>query len=360
MEERVVKICASVSMILMLLVCSSFFYLPQLHQYEEQVRENYRREAAARDQLVDMTGLEILQYNTIVSEQSDGEPQFREQLRMQLPEGIDERNVAIGDDYLNQTITVSIPGADPDYMFRYPMVGDPDHIVSLTYESVNGNGYVDIQTDQVFEYESRIEDGYLYLDFVDPHTLYDKVVVIDAGHGGNMPGATRGNIYEKDIDLAITEELFRLFAEPGNENIRVYYTRLDDTNPSFEQRVGLANKANADVFISIHNNTSSSRSSTTGTTVLYDEEKAEDPHGSKRLAELCKEEVTAALGSKDQGLTDGNEIYILRNATVPAALVEVGFMSNKEELKKLTTPEYQYAAAQGIYNAIRRALEEGF
>ena len=105
-------------MILMLLVCSSFFYLPQLHQYEEQVRENYRREAAARDQLVDMTGLEILQYNTIVSEQTDGEPQFREQLRMQLPEGIDERNVAIGDDYLNQTITVSIPGADPDYMFR--------------------------------------------------------------------------------------------------------------------------------------------------------------------------------------------------------------------------------------------------
>ena len=66
------------------------------------------------------------------------------------------------------------------------------------------------------------------------------------------------------------------------------------------------------------------------------------------------------MGSKDQGLTDGNEIYILRNATVPAALVEVGFMSNKEELKKLTTPEYQHAAAVGIYNAIHKAFEEGF
>lgn len=360
MEERVVKLCASVSMLLMLLVCSAFFYLPQLHVYEERVREEYRKEAMLRDQLSDMTGLELLQYNTITSERADGIQEFREQLRMQLLAGVDEKSVAIGDDYLNQTITVSIPGADADYMFRYPMVGDPDHIVSLTYESVNGNGYLDIQTDQVFEYESRIEDGYLYLDFVDPHRLYDKVVVIDAGHGGNMPGATRGEIYEKDIDLAITEELFRLFAEPGNENIRVYFTRLDDSNPSFEQRVELANKANADVFISIHNNTSPSRSSTTGTTVLYAESEQGEPKGSRRLAEICEEEVTAALGSKDQGLTDGNEIYILRNATVPAALVEVGFMSNKEELYKLTTQEYQHAAAVGIYNAIHKAFEEGF
>lgn len=358
MEERVVKICASVSMILMLLVCSAFFYLPRLHIYEEALREEYREEAAVREQLEKMTGLEILQYNNIVSEKTE-ENEFREQLRLQLPEGIDESAVEIGNDYLTQTVTVAIPGADSDYLLNYPMIGSSDNIASLTYESTGEKGYIDIQTDKVFEYESRIDDGYLYLDFVDPHKLYDKVVVIDAGHGGSMPGATRQGVYEKDIDLAITKELAGLFAE-NEGSIRVYYTRLDDSNPSFESRVGLANKADADVFISIHNNAATTRSSVSGTTVLYDEEKPESGLSSMHLAEICAEEVTAALGSTNQGLAGGNEIYIIRNAEVPAALIEVGFMTNAEELKKLTTPEYQHQAAVGIYQAVMRALEEGY
>lgn len=360
MEERIVKICASISMVLMLLVCSSFFYLPRLHLYEEAVRKEYREEAAAREELMRMTGLELLQYNTIVQENAEEEVVFSEQLRLQLPADLGENEVTIENDYLTQTVTVKLPGADADYLYNFPMIGSSDNIASLTYESAGGDGYLDIVTDRVFETESRIEDGYLYLDFVDPHTLYEKVVVIDAGHGGSMPGATRQGVNEKDIDLAITLELQKVFEEQSDENVKVYYTRLDDSNPSFEQRVGLANKSNADVFLSIHNNAATSRTSVSGTTVLYDELKGDGPHSSKRLAEICAEEVTAALGSNDQGLTDGNEIYIIRNATVPVALIEVGFMTNAEELEKLTTPAYQHQAAVGIYQAITHAFEEGF
>lgn len=347
-------------MLLMLLVCSAFFYLPRLHTYEEALRKEYMEEAATRDQLTSMTGLEILQYNNIRSEDAKEEVSFREQLRIALPEGLTEDEITVEDDYLTQTITVTLPGADNNYMLNYPIIGSSDHITSLTYESSGTSGFLDIVTDQVFEYTRRFEEGYLYLDFVDPHALYEKVVVIDAGHGGSMPGATRQGIYEKDIDLAITRELDAIFSAQGDDKVRVYYTRLDDSNPSFENRVGLANKSNADVFISIHNNAATTRSSVSGTTVLYDETKGDGEKSSKHLAEICAEEVTAALGSKNQGLTDGNEIYIIRNATVPVALIEVGFMTNAEELTKLTSPEYQHEAALGIYHAIERAFAEGY
>lgn len=66
------------------------------------------------------------------------------------------------------------------------------------------------------------------------------------------------------------------------------------------------------------------------------------------------------MGSKDNGVTYGNSIYIIRNSEVPVALIEVGFMTNQEELDNLTSPGYQKRAAQGIYDAIVRALDEGF
>lgn len=360
MEERVVKICASLSMLLMLLVCSSFFYLPGLHLYEEELRKEYTEEAAIRERLETMTGLEILQYNNLVSEKNEEEIAFSEQLRIALPEGANEENVAITDDYLLQTVQITLPGGDAEYLLNYPMIGTPDHITSLTYESVDGTGYLDIETDRVYELSPRFAEGYLYLDLLEPHEVYDKVVVIDAGHGGSMPGATRQGIFEKDLDLQIVEQLQKIFEENGDESIGVYYTRLDDSNPTFEQRVGLANKSDADVFISVHNNVASSGGKVSGTTVLYDEERGDGPAGGKLLAEICSEEVCKATGNVNQGLTDGNEIYIIRNAEVPAALIEVGFMTNEEELQNLRDPVYQRKAAMGIYNAIQLAFEEGY
>ena len=72
------------------------------------------------------------------------------------------------------------------------------------------------------------------------------------------------------------------------------------------------------------------------------------------------EEITKTIGSKNNGLTHGNSIYIIRNNEVPAALIEVGFLTNQEELDKLNSLDYQKLVAQGIYKAILRALEEGY
>lgn len=154
-------------------------------------------------------------------------------------------------------------------------------------------------------------------------------------------------------------QLKEIFDE-SEENIGVYYTRTDDSNPTFDQRVQLANKSDANLFISIHNNsTGSGRMSTAnGTSVMYDE--ADETGRSKAFAQICVDEVSEQLGSRNRGIVEGDSIYIIRNSEVPVALIEVGFMTNQEELKLLCSEDYQKNTAIGIYNAISRAFEEGY
>lgn len=357
MEERVVKIAAVFMVIFTVITSVTLFYLPSFHAWEIAGQEE---QAAQQNQdtshmdMVDLTGGE----QAAVEE----EITFPQQLRIALPEGVTESDVTIMNQYVTQTVDILFPGADEDYLYHYPIIGRSNNIDNLTFESERGQGVIEITLDKVLEVQPTFEEGYLYMDFISPHDIYDKVVVIDAGHGGNMPGAFIKRHYEKDIDLAIVLQLKQIFEENPDNNIGVYYTRVDDTNPSFEERVGLANKAEADLFISVHNNStvSGKTSSINGTAVMYDELKEDTGHGTKELAQICVDEVSAILGSRNRGIINGNEIYIIRNSEVPVALIEVGFMTNPTELENLSSTDYQRKTAQGIYNAIMRAFQEGF
>lgn len=186
-----------------------------------------------------------------------------------------------------------------------------------------------------------------------------KSVLVDAGACGRAPGATKQGINEKDIDLGIVLQLKAIF-DNSDENIGVYYTRTDDSNPTFDQRVQLANKSQADLFISIHNNSTKSgrMSSTHGTQVMYSESDTKEL-GSKAFAQICLDHVTEALESRVRGLWK-REIYIIRTSEVPVALIEVGFMTNQEELNLLNSTDYQKKAAEGVYDAVLDAFAKGY
>lgn len=303
-----------------------------------------------------MSGLKMLAYNTEQAEMSD-EAEFEQQLCIELPQGMELDEVIIENDYVKQLITIQIPDVADNYFLEHPLLGRSNNINDLYM----ANGRIEITMDAVYEPECTLEDGRLYLDFLQPQDIYDKVIVIDAGHGGGAPGAIKQGIMEKDINLAIVKELKELL-DKNDRNIGVYYTRTEDVNPTFEQRAQLGGKAGANLFISVHSNSTVDglMSSYNGTEVMYDELKSEEGFSSKRLAQICLEEATASMGSKNNGVTYGNSIYIIRNSEVPVALIEVGFMTNQQELNKLTSQDYQKKAAQGIYSAIMRALDEGF
>jgi len=346
-EEKVIKITAGI--IACVTVIFSFMYmkLPDVRAWA-LAREGTEVLSDYQDEEQNM--------NTLVLKEEETAEEKHMQLRLTLPDSVTPDQVELSNNYLTQTVHIEMPHTDDSYFQNYPITGSSDHIAGLNYVQGKNTDTIAITTDQVYELVTKFENGYCYLDFVDPHELYEYVVVVDAGHGGNDGGAEKNGILEKDIDLSIVLALKELF-DATEANIKVYYTRTDDTNPSYEKRVGLANKASADLFISVHNNSYRRSSAIKGTEVMYSES-YEGEFTSERLAEICMEELTEVLGSRDRGLLKGDSIYIIKNSEVPVALIEVGFMTNREELKLLNSKEYQEKTAEAIYQAILRALEE--
>lgn len=350
MEEKTLKIAALTLLAMTVLLTVLLPYFPELHTRDAEAREARLAEEEFEAKQQEMQELEIL-------EPDNGNKELQGQLSLKLPDGVEGSAVLVSNDYLTQTIRIEVPGTDTSYFDNYPIAGSSNHIDTLSYTREGEEGVIEIVMDKVYELDTQYDSEYYYFNFVAPQEIYDKVVVIDAGHGGRAPGATKQGVNEKDIDLAIVLQLQKIFAE-SDSNIGVYFTRTDDSNPTFDQRVQLANKSDANLFISVHNNSikSGRMSSTKGTQVMYDE----SSERSKDFAQICLEEVTEEIGSKNKGLVEGDSIYIIRTSEVPVALIEVGFMTNQEELNLLRTEEYQWQTAQGIYNAILRAFEEGY
>lgn len=351
MDKQVLKWTTAFVAMICIAFCGLSFFLPQIH--EQSV-------LAAQENFDLLDTKESAKYegqnpqDIVFDEENVGA-----QLKIELPPGIAMEDLRISNDYLTQTIYIKIPVDSEDYFADYSVRGSCDHIAAISYYREGAKGVISFSMDRVFELSQEYEEGYLYLDFVDPHEIFDKVIVVDAGHGGRAVGATKLGISEKDINLAIVLELKKLLDE--DENIGVYYTRINDTNPTLDQRVALANRVEADLFISVHNNASSKGILTNecGTQVLYSQSDTSQL-SSKRLAQICLENVVDATGSNNMGLLKGDEIRIVRNSEVPVALIEAGFMSNREELELLNTQEYQQLVAEGIYEAIQQAFEEGY
>ena len=349
MDRKILKITTALTVALTLIMTMSMRFFPKINEEYALAREMENSVLAPKN---------VSAY--VPDEVVEEEVNLKGQLKIEIPTGVTGQQVVLEKDYITQTILIKFPKLVGDYFSQYGMSGSSDHIESLQYYEEGECGVIAIKTDKVYELNSEFDNTNIYLKFLSPHEVYDKVVVVDAGHGDRKTGATKNGIQEKDIYLDITMCLKELFDEYEG-NIGVYYTRTNDVDPSFQQRADLANKTEADLFISIHSNSSGSGNFTgeNGTQVLYSQSD-DSEFSSKRFAEICLTNVTSQLESKNMGLVEADDIYIIRSSNVPVALVEVGFMSNRAELDKLVDKEYQRKAAQGIFNACMQAFEEGY
>lgn len=164
----------------------------------------------------------------------------------------------------------------------------------------------------------------------------------DAGHGASDPGAIGPTgKKEKDFNLTMALKLEELFK--NHPSIDFSLTRRTDVFLELKQRVKIANSQPADLFISIHANAASS--SANGTETFYNRTT------SAPLAGVIQRHMQAATGFKDRGARYGN-FAVIRDTKMDAVLLEVGFISNPEEEKKLFQDDFQnrvaLAIAQGI------------
>ncbi|WP_151734530.1 N-acetylmuramoyl-L-alanine amidase family protein [Paenibacillus tengchongensis] len=174
-----------------------------------------------------------------------------------------------------------------------------------------------------------------------------KLVVLDAGHGAKDSGAVGvTGKYEKNFNLAIVLKTAELLKKENN--IDVVLTRSDDTFLELKERAGMANSLKADLFISVHANSSSS-SAASGTETYYQRE------ASKALANIMHKYLVQASGLSDRGVRYGN-FHVIRETTMPAVLLEVGYLSNKRDEAALFTESLQNKVAAGIVSGIKEYL----
>ena len=193
--------------------------------------------------------------------------------------------------------------------------------------------------------------------YKDTKETYSRVIVIDAGHGGDDPGKISADgILEKDVNLAIAK---KLETELLNRGYEVVLTRENDEwlstpgtsnqkKSDMNNRVEIINNSEALFLISIHQN-SFTDSSVKGAQVFYYGVSEEGKGLAKRIQENIKKDVDS---ENRREIKEGNEYFILRRSNCPGVIVECGFLSNYEETAKLINDSYQQKLAVAIADAI--------
>lgn len=170
-----------------------------------------------------------------------------------------------------------------------------------------------------------------------------KIVIIDPGHGGRQSGAVSiSGKYEKDFNLAVGLKVQALLQK--HEDIQTMITRQDDTELSLQQRVEMAELNQADLFISIHGNKFTTPDPN-GIETLYSRIE------SKTLADMLHTHLMQVTGLKDRGVKMAS-LHVTRETSMPAVLLELGFMSNPTDEALMLTEDYQERCAESIVDGI--------
>ena len=186
----------------------------------------------------------------------------------------------------------------------------------------------------------------------------DRIVVLDAGHGGTDSGKVGINgVKEKDINLTITNSVKKILEK---ENIQVIMTRETDEQlaqskvEDLKYRVKIMNEVSPVLAVSIHQN-SYTEEYVCGPQVFY----YETSQKGKELAQTLQEALNQKLDiARPREIKANNTYYILKKTQIPTVIAECGFLSNTEEAEKLISENYQEQVAEAICEGIRKYLRE--
>ena len=191
--------------------------------------------------------------------------------------------------------------------------------------------------------------------------LRPLVWVLDAGHGGKDQGTCLKNVLEKDLTLNLTNRVAELIRK-NKPGIKLILTRTDDTFVSLDERCQIANRNRADLFLSIHINFAQNNRLLSGTETFHANKKGaksivqashleRNADKSELLAWLLQKNYYESGRPADRGARASN-LYVLLNTEMPAALTEVGFLSNVSDAAYLQSERGQKQIALDIYNAL--------
>lgn len=266
---------------------------------------------------------------------------------------IDTGSVKFEDHYLDGYFDVTLPGDyESDYGYgTYDVKGTV--VENIEVSTKGGNTTFRFKQNRISAYEVTDEGDSYAIRVKNPKEVYDKVLLLDAGHGGKDPGTSGNGMQEKNLNLTIAQKIAQKLQGSG---IKVYMTRDSDVYPENSTRAKTANDI-ADLMVSIHMN--SGPETANGTETLY-QVHANDNGArltSKQLAEILQGKVVSATGNTNRGAKLWTDVLILNRTTVPAVIVEVIFITNTGDALKISNPTYQDQVAQAIADGIQEAVK---
>jgi N-acetylmuramoyl-L-alanine amidase len=283
-------------------------------------------------------------------------------MKVSLPTDVAFSKVTTADHYESKYFTITMPGDWVDYFTNNPITFDSS-VVSKVSCSLNSSGktVIKVTTPTLQGFRLYEETGYIGVEIGDPTDVYENIVVLDAGHGGTDPGTSKGSTKEKDLNFQIIYTLAKKYFDSADSPVKAYWTRKTDTFVALTTRASFADTVGADLFVSLHMNSASS-SSAKGMEVLYASNN-KNTLGSANTKKIASEYSSYLLDTLEMtgrtSLTvDRTKLVVLYKNTVPSVLIELGFLSNSSDLKKLTDDDFQDLAAKSIYEATVQVFEK--
>lgn len=275
-----------------------------------------------------------------------------------MPETVKAEDVVLENHYMNKELWVSIQSAKTqnceEFYRQNSVYGNCESVVDGHFEASGERSCLKFALTGVYEYRTIFEDHTLYVEFVPPKEVFEKVIVVDPAYGGEETGIAVNGILSKDITLNIAQALKAMFDE---SDVKVYYTRMDDSNPLAVDRAELAAATKADMLICIEVS-GDENSKLYGTSAVYNSRFFIPGFGNVELADILEREVVTAISGKAGGLIEAAETdEVISGATVPAAAIRVGYLTNGQEAILLQREDYIKRIAEGIYNAVDKAYE---
>lgn len=290
---------------------------------------------------------------------------FRQLLTIPIMDGIRTDLIDIHDDIYNNCVYFDLAGDFMSYYENHPIVNSGEAVqqVQVLYYEPEDITRIRIytRTDKdriILGHKDSYTATEMNFTFDKPKNLYSKIIILDAGHGGDQPGAIVSGIEEKNLNYNIIckycKELF------DSSDIKVYYTRTEDSTVTLNDRAELGARVGADFFISVHHNYNYNNKisgtevyySTTNTGTYSSNSYSTNKLDGRKMAELFSINLSDDLGTNRRGAIDHHYTVNGKANAVPAVLLEIGYMSNSEELKSINKSKFQKKVASSIYRTV--------
>lgn len=282
------------------------------------------------------------------------------QLVIPNPAGISANKITHEDQYNKLRFSIRIPGDHVSYLKANPILVNSKAIKdAAVFLNSNNETEILVSTTKIQGYEIYADKNFIYVKVGNPKDIYKNIVVLDAGHGGTDPGAHYNNMGEKYFNFKILYEIGKEFFNSNPAQLKVYYTRETDVLIPLADRAAFAKQIGADLFVSLHMNANTNKT-VYGTEVYYSNDnnkKNSAGLNSQTLAKIFVDNISSSLNTKNRG-TRAAKYTVVHKNTVPAVLIELAFMSNDSDFKRINDSTFQYNAAKTIYKTLLEVFEK--